>query len=123
MSKQEIKAYQASIHDYWEAGSTIVFAKDVGEAKKTAFGSPVFEWYEYGWIDIRVNRRKDLDGAYRGKVEMEWDDPTDRLAMVKSGFTCLEDTFDPDECKVCSGNELCDMYQDYLKDVADGLYD
>ena len=117
MENEKPKAYKAYLANDWEVGSTVVFAKSAREAKKTAWSCETFCNWDYEYIDIRVRRCKELDSAYHGKIEMEWDDPEDRLAMVKAGWTCFEDYFDPDDCKDCSGREFCSMYKDYLKDA------
>ena len=113
----KMKAYKAWDEAAW-IGSTVVFAESARRAKTIAFHhSDLFEDSEY--IDIRVIRYRELDKAYRGKYEMEWDDPDDRKALCEVGFTCMEDWFDPDDCKTCSGQEYCDMYRDYLKECED----
>ncbi len=117
MDDTKMKAYKAYLANYWEAGSTVVFAKSAREAKKAAWMCESFYNWDYEYIDVRVRRLKGLDSAYRGKREMDWDDPEDRLALVKAGWTCFEDFFDPDDCKECSGREFCSMHKDYLKDV------
>lgn len=117
MDETKMKAYRVDLADRWDAGSTVVFAENVKEAKKVAWRCEICGDWDTKYIDVRVRRRKELDSEYRGKIEMEWDDPEDRLAMVKAGWTCFEDYFDPDDCKECSGREFCSMYKDYLKDV------
>ena len=119
-----MKAYGAYIADNWDIGTTVVFAETAKEAKKNAFHSSYFCDFEFEYIDIRVRRYPELDGEYRGRPEMDWDDPQDRLAMVKHGFTCLDDIFEPeDECPKCAGKDFCGKYAEFLKDVTDGFYD
>lgn len=117
MENEKMKAYRVDLADRWDAGSTVVFAENVREAKKVAWRCEICDYWDTKYIDVRVRRRKELDSAYRGKSEMDWDYPEDRIALVKAGWTCFEDFFDPDDCKECSGREFCSMYKGYLKDV------
>ena len=44
---------------------------------------------------------------------MDWNNPYDRLAMVRDdGYHCNDDSFDPDDCAKCSGKEYCSRYED-----------
>ena len=47
----------------------------------------------------------------------DWDDPNDRLAMVRDGgYYCNEDAFYPDDCAECSGKDYCSRYEEYLEE-------
>lgn len=55
--------------------------------------------------DIYVNRAYELDGEYRGHQIMDWNDPLDRIALVKFGWQCMAPG--KEECANCSAAEVC----------------
>ena len=112
-----MKAWRVSKKD--DCYSTIVFAETRGKAKSTALATDCCEYADF--CDIEVRREKELDKYYReGKIEMDWENPTDRIALVKEcGFHCDPDYFDWEECSVCSAKEYCDYYQDRLEERED----
>ncbi len=61
-------------------------------------------------MEIECRRMKEADKYYRpGKSELDWDNPEDRIAMVKDcGFTCDWDARSVSECAQCSAKEFCD---------------
>ena len=90
--------------------STIIFAKTREQARAIAMCSETFEWYDYGYIDFWVRRIPDLDKYYRGVSEMDWDNPNDRVAMVKeANFYCSDEYELADcECESCPAKEWCE---------------
>ena len=117
MSDKSIKAYRICDREYIEPYVMIVFAESRGKAISYALGTDEFPYYDYDFTQLRATRAKWADKHYRGKHEMDWYNPQDRIAMVKEGgFICDDDSFDPDECKECCAHELCDKYEDYLEE-------
>ena len=100
-----MKAY--SVRDKNSDYSTVVFAESVNKAKVIALHTDACEGSYY--TDIRAERIPDLDKYYRGKIEMDWYDDDDKIAMVKDGkFYCFEDS----ECPNCPAKEYCDRCED-----------
>ena len=109
-----LKAYKCT--DDYTGFCTVIFAETAGKARYIAIMSDTIG-EDLTFKDIYVRRVPALDGAYRGRKEMDWYDPEDRLAMVKiAGFYCDEDGFDPDLCEKCSAKDFCDRYNDYLEE-------
>ena len=110
-----MKAWRVNKKD--DSYSTIVFAETRGKAKSVALSTDCCEYADF--CDIEVRREKELDKYYKdGKVEMDWDNPKDRIALVKEcGFHCDPDYFDLEECAVCPAKEHCDYYKDYIADM------
>ena len=99
--------------DYDYRGNTVVFAENRGKAKSLARYTDTCEDTE--WVDIRAIRFREMDCMFRGMPEMDWDNPQDRLALVKAGWSCIE--MMNDECKECAAKDFCNKYQDYLHDM------
>lgn len=117
---KRIKAYNC--YGDYSGYSTVVFAESAGEARYIAIKSDTLG-DDLEFKDVYVRRIPALDGYYKGKKEMDWYDPDDRLAMVKiAGYMCDEDGFDPDECKKCSSKDYCGKWEEYRQDVEDGIY-
>jgi hypothetical protein len=97
-----------------EVGAEIVFAETRGKAKAEALCTDCCS--EARFVDIEVRREPIADKYYKeGKWHLDWDNPQDRLALVKDcGFACDPDYFDVEECeRHCSAKEYCYMYRDY----------
>ena len=110
-----IKAYKC--REEYEGYSTIVFAETAGKARYIAMQSGSLG-EENEFKDISVRRVPALDGFYKGKNEMDWYDPDDRLAMVKEvGYQCDDDSFDPEDCRKCSAQEYCTKWEEYTEEV------
>ena len=107
-----MKAWLVSRNDEW--CSTVVFAETRGKAKSYVLGTENFEDVDYCELDVR--RAKQMDKYYvEGKREMDWFNPKDRIALVKDcSFMCDREFLEREDCEVCSANEFCDDYQDYL---------
>ncbi|MBO5449788.1 MAG: hypothetical protein J5994_10765 [Ruminococcus sp.] len=102
-----MKAWIAGVKD--EFGKTVVFSETRGKAKSIALTTDVCEDADY--CDIEVHRLPQADHCYKnGKTEMDWNDPADRLILVRDfGFYC--EYVDPDKCKHCCAREFCEEYQ------------
>jgi hypothetical protein len=109
-----MKAWRVSKKD--DCYSTIVFAETRGKAKSVALSTDCCEYADF--CDIEVRRERDMDKYYQdGKIEMDWDNPADRVALVKEcGFYCDPEYFDFEECSICPAKEYCDYYHDRLEE-------
>lgn len=91
------------------ASAAVVFAETRGQAKVLAQSTDACE--DMAFTDIRAVRAPELDRFYKGKSEMDWFDPDDRIAMVKyGGFHCLD--IGKDKCEACPAHEWCDRYEE-----------
>lgn len=100
-----MKAYIVQGTEY----STVVFAETPGKARALAQKTDACEDLEF--IDIRATRMPALDRCYRGRDEIDWSDPDDRVAMVKhADFQCSYEIDHP-ECEPCPAKEWCDRYE------------
>ena len=89
--------------------ATVVFAETAGKARAIARNTDACE--DIDFIDISARRAPSLDLCYKGKEEMDWNDPEDRLDMVKlAGFECSREIWDPD-CEPCPAKEWCGRYE------------
>ncbi|MDE7406459.1 MAG: hypothetical protein K2M89_06275 [Clostridiales bacterium] len=96
-----------------EGTATVVFAETRGKAKQVAM------WYsdgfeDVGFCDIEATRLPEIDKYYKkGKIEMDWDNPQDRIVLVdKCGFRC--EYVDLDLCDKCSAREYCGAYEEFI---------
>lgn len=88
---------------------TVVFAENREKAKTEALKTECCEYADYTKISAR--RFPEADSQYRGQSEMDWNDPNDRLFLVKeAGFYC--EYIEPECCKKCSAKDYCDIYED-----------
>lgn len=94
----------------------IVFAETRGKAIYSAIGTEEFEKYEWSFTELRAIRKPAFDKYYRNSWRMDWCNAEDRIAMIKEGFCCDDDSFDPDECELCEGKEYCTRYEEYLEE-------
>lgn len=87
--------------------ATIVFAETRGQAKVAAQWTDACDGVDFMRIEAR--RMKEADKYYKpGKSELDWDNPEDRIAMVKDcGFTCDLEARSESECTQCSAKEFC----------------
>lgn len=98
--------------------SIVVFAETRGKARSIAMHTDCCE--DAAFCDIEVSRLSHMDKYYKeGKKEMDWENPKDRLALVKEcGFHC--EYFDALWCIDCSAKEYCDTYIDYKREYEEG---
>ncbi len=113
-----MKAYITSDRNGDEGMSLVVFAETAGRAKAYTVGKD--EFCDYGFTGIRANRCRLLDKFYKGKPEMDWFDPDDRVAMVQyANFECTyELSFAECRCdeSECPAREWCGRYQNWKDD-------
>lgn len=115
---KRIKAFKC--YDDYSGYSIIVFAESAGKARYIVINSDMLG-DDLEFKDVYVRRIPALDGYYKGKKEMDWYDPEDRLAMVReAGYRCDDDGFDPDECETCSGKEYCGKWEEYQEEAKEG---
>lgn len=96
-----------------EFSATVVFAENRNKAKQIAMSTDACDGVEY--INIEARRLLIADSQYiEGKTEMDWNDPDDRLFLIKEcGFYCAYDN--RDNCDECLGKHYCKMCQDELE--------
>ena len=117
-----MKAYAVNDREGYSLYSVIVFAESRGKAIAAALGTEEFPYQDWEYTELRAVRKPEFDKNYNGRRYMDWDDPDDRLAMVKDGgYYCEEDFFDPDYCETCAGKEYCTRYEEYLEECEDEL--
>lgn len=92
--------------------AAVVFAETRGQAKVLAQSTDACE--DMAFTDIRAVRAPELDQFYRGKSQMDWLDPDDRIAMVQyGGFHCSPEVdVQKEKCEACPAHEWCGMYED-----------
>ena len=98
--------------------ATVVFAETRGKARAIAQYTDACE--DCDFCDIEVHRKPNMDKYYKdGKTEMDWDNPQDRIILVKEcGFQCAEIEYA--DCDECSAKEFCDFYNDYKEELQNG---
>lgn len=106
-----MKAYAVSDRNGDAGCSLVVFAETVGKAKSYAAGTD--DLCDYGFTGIRAIRKPMLDKYYKGKYEMDWFDPRDRVAMVRyANFECsTEMSFAECGCDECPAKKWCGRYE------------
>ena len=111
-----MKAWIVSGTEEWY--SVAIFAETRGKAKALALHTDEFSESEY--IELSVRREPRLDKYYqKGKVQLDWEIPKDRIALVKEcGFQCDPDYLEDVDCPTCPANKYCDLYQDRLAEQA-----
>lgn len=111
-----MKAYSVSDRNGDAGCSTVVFAETVGKAKAYAVGTD--ELCDYGYTELRAIRVPMLDKYYKGKPEMDWFDPKDRIAMVRyANYECSgELSFADCDCEICPAKKWCERYESEMED-------
>ena len=111
-----MKAYRTWDEKALDPCATIVFAKNIKEAKKIAMATDTCE--EANFIDIRVKRFKEADYLYKGSREIDWYDEETRIALVRDFGQCCNDT--SWECENCVVKKYCFWFEDErIKEEAD----
>ena len=95
--------------------AAVVFAETRGQAKVLAQSTDACG--DMAFTDIRAVRAPELDQFYRGKSQMDWLDPDDRIAMVQyGGFHCSPEVdVQKEKCGACPAHEWCDRYEDTME--------
>ena len=108
-----MKAWLAYSNTDDEGAMAIVFAETLGKAKALALHTAACE--DSDFTDVLVNRLPRADKMYKpGKIEMDWNDPKDRLFMVKDcGFYCR----DKNEklCRECNAKKYCYWHESEVR--------
>lgn len=94
----------------------IVFAETRGQARSLALAFDGFD--DCSFTEIEVHRAPYADKYYKeGKVHLDWDNPVERIALVKDCcFVCDYDYLEWEDCEECSAKDYCDRYQDHLRE-------
>jgi len=96
------------VFDKFSDYSTIVFALTASKAKALALNTDTCE--DSNFIDIRARRIPKADKLYHGNYEIDWDNDTERLFLVKElGWSCYDTSF---ECDTCCAKEYCQYFDD-----------
>lgn len=111
-----MKAWYVSDRKGYSDYAIIVFAETRGKAIYIALGTEEFDRYEWSFTELRAIRKPAFDKYYRSSYRMDWCNDEDRIAMVKEGWYCDDDSFDPDFCTVCVAKEYCDKYQEWMEE-------
>ena len=99
------------VQDKWDCyGSEIVFAETRGKARSLALATDCCS--ETNFLDVAVRRQPNADKYYKeGKWHLDWDNPKDRIALVKDcGFVCDYEYLEWEDCEECSAKQYCDRY-------------
>lgn len=90
----------------------VVFAETRGKAKSLALLTDTCE--DAHFTEIEVRRLPGADKYYKkGKWHFEWEDPKDRLILVRDfNFICSDEAFEYEDCPNCSARHYCDRYTD-----------
>lgn len=106
------KAY--CVTSKWRDDATVVFAESSGKAKATAMSTEACE--DVDFVNIQVQRLPNMDKYYKpGKTEMDWNNPEERIALVKdAGFHC--EYIELTECEQCPAREYCDEWEAYVEE-------
>lgn len=93
-----------------EFGGTVVFAETANKARYLAQWTDACRDVDY--VRIVARRSKDADKYWeKGKLELDWLNPKDRVVMVKElGFRC--EHIDNCMCAECAAAEWCDAWQE-----------
>ena len=67
------------------------------------------DFWDCKYTDMRIKRSKKLDKYYRGVSMMDWENPEDRLAMVKELNYCCAYSIPIEklDCANCSAKDCC----------------
>lgn len=110
-----MKAWLVREKDEWSA--TVVFAETRGKARALAMCTDACE--DADFCDIEVRRKPQLDKYYsEGKLEMDWYDDKDRIALVKECYFSCE-YVEIGQCEDCPAKEWCGEYEQYMSDLED----
>lgn len=103
------------VTDEYDEYSTVVFAETRNIARLEALATDCCEGMAY--LNIHPRRFEEADSMYRGRREMEWDDPEDRKFLVGYGWSCVE--IDYSECPKCPASDLCDKYKGIMREKSE----
>lgn len=109
-----MKAWRVQLKD--EFFAEVVFAETRGKARSLAMACDGFE--DAKFTEIEVNREPQIDKYFKeGKWHMDWENPKDRIALVRElGFHCEREYIDFEWCDDCSAKEYCDYYKDLIQE-------
>lgn len=105
-----MKAYLVTNRITYEY-SVVVFAESQGKAKALVQGTDGFE--DDPFTELSAYRKPELDPFYKGRTFMDWDDPDDRVALVRyGGYVCSDEVKEFEDCKECPAREWCSEAED-----------
>ena len=104
------------VKDPNEFEAAIIFASTRNKARYLALNNPVCEDCTYTTVWCR--RIPIADRDVEEGSELDWENPEDRLFLVKDcGFAC--EYVEPYECRKCSAKEYCGIYLDAVEEYGD----
>lgn len=107
------------VREKGEFCAEVVFAETRGKAR--AFALHYCDCCDgANFTDIEVRREPNADKYYKeGKWHLDWDNPKDRIALVKDcGFICDYSWIAWEHCEECAAKEYCDQYNDHKEEIA-----
>lgn len=90
----------------------VVFAETRGKARALALSSECCVHARF--TDVEAYRQPQADKYYKkGKQRLDWENPKDRIALVKDcGFYCDDETLEFEDCETCAAKQYCDRHKD-----------
>ena len=103
---EKMKAYEVT--DDYCGFSNIIFASSLAKAKYIAYRNSDYSDF-IGFLAYNTIRRcEKADSAYKGRECMDWNNPDDRLFLVKGlTWACVDGSHD--DCKDCIAHEYCEF--------------
>ena len=109
------KAYMVKDRKGYSDYCVIAFAETPGKAISHALGTDEFQRCDWDFIELKAKRIPELDSAYRGRLVMDWENMTDRVAMVKEAdLYCDPDYITIEDCNNCQAKDWCSGYERML---------
>ena len=103
------------VRDNIEGYIVIVFAETRGKAK--VIGLRELDDDDIYFTDLSAYRIPELDKYYEYSDHMNFYNPVHRRILVEHGMHC--GWVCDDECKMCSANDICEIWQGWLKECQD----
>lgn len=97
------------VRNKYEFYAEVVFAETRGKARTL---SSAHCERDTRFIDIEAYRQPQADKYYKkGKLRLEWENPKDRIVLVKDcGFYCDDETLEFEDCETCAAKQYCERY-------------
>ena len=107
----KMKAYAVSDKNGNVDYDIVTFAESRGKAISYALHDE--SYCGCYWTEMRAIRKPQLDKYYRGKLEMDWFDMGDRVAMVRdAGYQCsYEVDVTIEKCEACPAHKWCERWE------------
>lgn len=108
-----MKCYLITDPNAYEYGQTTAFAETAAKARYIAKDDDCMEQNSKDdWLYYSARRFPEGDCRYtEGKTRLDWDDPKDRLILVRDAMWACE-TPDEDECAICPAKPYCRHHEE-----------